>query len=236
MPIDSRQQCQNLNLPALDLPPWPEPWPGWQHSSWQREWEAFREGTGPLPSSIVPTGIALETALRRELEKANSQAAEPLALWLAFHDRPKEALKVIEHTTEPSARRVAGRILWKGLGESKRAVSFLESGPLHDPVAVTELDELYTELGLTDKRRAVLAAAPAHRFVTERRAQLALVMGNPAETIRLLTRSDWPREHQRYVRTTLWKQAKAALGEQEGAVPDFLNEDNLAQFGAYWSD
>jgi hypothetical protein len=236
MPVQSREQCQDLKVPALDLPPWPDPWLGWQHSPWQREWEAFREGSGLLPSSTVPTGIALETPLRRELERGNSKAAEPLALWLAFHGRSKDALSVIEHAAEPTARRLAGLIVWKALADPVHAVSFMETGPLGDPVAVVELDELYTELGLTEKRTRLLAAAPAHRFVTERRAQLALVMGNPAETIRLLTQTDWPREHQRYVRTALWKQAKAALGESDCAIPDFLNEDNLAQFGAYWSE
>ena len=235
MPVHSRKECEEVKLPELDLPPWPDPWLGWQHSRWQREWEAFRQGAGPLPYSVVPTGVALESALRGELEKGNSKAVEPLALWLAFHGRPKEALNVIEDITEPTARRVAGLILWKALGDPRRAVSFLESGPLSDPVAVLELDELYAELGLTEKRKALLSAAPAHRFVTERRAQWALVMGDARETLRLLTRSDWPRQHQRYVRTALWKQAKAELGEPDD-VPDFLNEDNLAQFGAYWSE
>jgi len=43
-------------------------------------------------------------------------------------------------------------------------------------------------------------------------------------------------EHQRYVRTELWKKATAALGEPDAEAPEFLNEDNLARFGAYWSD
>jgi hypothetical protein len=45
----------------------------------------------------------------------------------------------------------------------------------------------------------------------------------------------WPREHQRYVRTELWRRAKSALGESDAAVPQSLHEDNLARFGAYWS-
>jgi hypothetical protein len=31
-------------------------------------------------------------------------------------------------------------------------------------------------------------------------------------------------------------QAKAALGEIDAATPDLLRKDNLAHFGAYWSD
>ena len=101
---------------------------------------------------------------------------------------------------------------------------------------MVELDELFAELGLTTRRGKLLASAPDQRHVVERRADLALLTGRPAETIRLLTQTTWPREHQRYTRTELWKRAKAALGELDAAPPDFLNEDYLARFGAYWSD
>ena len=70
----------------------------------------------------------------------------------------------------------------------------------------------------------------------ERRADLALRAGNPAFTIQLLSQTPWQREHQRYVRTQLWKAAHQALGISDAPVADFLNEDNLARFGAYWSD
>jgi len=103
-------------------------------------------------------------------------------------------------------------------------------------VAVVELDELYAELNLIHQRRALLARAPNHRRIIERRADCALSADLPAETIRLLTETPWPREHQRYVRTDLWKKAKAALEQPDAGVPESLNEDTLARFGAYWSD
>jgi hypothetical protein len=81
----------------------------------------------------------------------------------------------------------------------------------------------------------LLAEAPEHRRVTEHRADLALALGQPGETLRLLRSIAWPREHQRYVRTTLWKAAQAALGEAVDEAPAFLGEDNLAPYGAYWS-
>jgi hypothetical protein len=185
---------------------------------------------------MVPPGIELEAALRAELESGNGHAAEPLALWLAARGRPEEAIPVLAAATTPKARRIAGLILWKALKEPARAVALLEAGPLRDPIAVVELDELYAELGQTAKRITLLGGAPEHRFVIERRAALALDTGNFTETLRLLTETPWPREHQRYVRTELWKSAKAALGETVAYVPEFLNEDNLARFGAYWSD
>ena len=116
------------------------------------------------------------------------------------------------------------------------AYAEIESGPLRDPIAVVELDELYAQLGHTAERVTLLASAPAHRSITERRADLALPPEQPAEAIRLLSETTWPREHQRYVRTELWRKAKAALGEPGAAVPDFLREDNLTRFGAFWSD
>jgi hypothetical protein len=212
-----------------------DPWLGWQHSNWQTEWEKLQDGTGPLPASAVVTGIELETALRGELEHGNASAAEPLALWLAFRGRAQEARAVLANPASPTARRLAGLIEWKALKEPARAVAQLEAGPLQDPFAVAELDELYAELGLTAKRAALLADAPVHRLTIERRAALALSLGQPGETLRLLRESSWPREHQRYVRTELWQAAQSALGEPAAAGPDFLNEDNLARFGAYWS-
>jgi hypothetical protein len=54
--------------------------------------------------------------------------------------------------------------------------------------------------------------------------------------VRLLSARSWPREHQRYVRTGLWQRAQTALGKTDAAVPAELGEDNLAPFGAYWSE
>lgn len=231
IPVHSRDDCAAVARPQLNLPPMADPWLGWKHSAWQCEWEEFRAGVGPRPSSCVPPGLELEEALRRD-----RNAAEPLALWLAFRARPDEALRFVENDSSPGAQRIAGLILWKARGEFARAVPHLEAGPLTDPVAVVELDELYAELGMNDRRAALLSGAPAHRLVTERRASLALAVGNPAECIQLLAAASWPREHQRYVRTELWKAAHAALGQPGAPVPAELGEDNLARFGAYWSD
>lgn len=236
IPVHSRAACDNLEWPQLNLPPMSDPWLGWQHSAWQIEWERFRVGAGPLPASLVPTGIELETALRAEVERGNFAAAEPLALWLAFRSRPQEALLLVEISVAPSARRVAGLILWKVLHDPQRAVAHLNAGPLHDPIAVVELDELYAELDQTDHRVALLERALDHRRIIERRADLALKLGRSEETLRLLAATSWPREHQRYVRTELWRAASAALGQSGTSVPDALGEDNLARFGAYWSD
>lgn len=235
-PVASREACDRVEWPRVTLPTMNDPWLGWRHSGWQTEWEQFRCGEGPLPASTVPTGIELEQPLRRELERGNECAAGPLALWLAFHDRPKDALPLIDGSARAESRRLAGLIRWRALQQPESAVPHLEAGPLHDPVALMELDELYAELGYTQRRVSLLAAAPAHRLMVERRADLALTLGQPAEAIRLLRESAWPREHQRYVRTELWRRAQAALGQPIADIPDFLNEDNLARFGAYWSD
>lgn len=236
IPVASRAACDEVEWPRLDLPPMQNPWLGWKHSTWQSAWERFRSGDNALPESTVPPGLDLEAALRRELERGNPRAAESLALWLAFWQRPQEALAVVQRSTQPTARRIAGLILWRALGRPADAVKFLEAGPLHDAIAVVELDELYRELGRTTERAAMLARAPVHRFITECRVDLALALGQPAEAIRLLGGESWPREHQRYVRTELWRRAKTALGENDAAVPESLGEDNLARFGAYWAD
>jgi len=234
MPVHSRAECDTQSLPELNLPDWNEPWLGWGHSPWQTEWERVRAGGGPLPSSPVPTGIALETALRQELASGNAHASQPLALWLAFHGRPTEALTLVAKG-DANARRIAGLICWKGLNDPAAAVAHLEAGPLQDPIAVVELDELYASLGIHERRGALLHAAATHPRVIERRADLALASGKPAEAIRLLSETKWQREHQRHVRTELWRKAHAAAGDLDAPVPDYLSEDDLAPFGAYWS-
>jgi len=256
IPVHSRAACDHVAWPKMDLPAWRElpspacctqqdgrgaegegePWLGWTHSAWQGEWERFRQDGGTLPASCVPTGLELEVALRRELAQGNPQAAEPLALWLAFRGRPAEALPLVQTSPQPTAQRIAGLILWKGLNEPARAVPHLEAGPPTDPIAVVELDELYTELRMLDKRAALLSRAVDHRLVIERRADLALAAGSPETAIRLLHDGHWPREHQRYIRSELWKKAQATLGNPSDLVPDSLNEDNLARFGAYWAE
>lgn len=231
IPVHSREACDSVAWPKLEMSTMENPWLGWKHSAWQSEWEEFRAGRGALPSSCVPTGIELEEALRRD-----RNAAEPLALWLVFRGRHDEALRLVENIPTPTAHRITGLILWKVCKVSAQAVAHLEAGPLHDPVAIAELDELYVELGMTDRRAPLLASAPSHRLVIERRASLALALGKPDECIRLLTATAWPREHQRYVRTELWNAAHAALGQPDTAAHDALGEDTLGRFGAYWSD
>jgi hypothetical protein len=192
----------------------------------------------------VPTGIELERSLRAELQRGNPAAAEPLALWLAFHCRAEEALPLVENARRPAERRLAGLIRWKGMGEPLAAVEHLEAGPLDDPVAIAELDELYAELGQTERRAALLvdtsepptADVLCHPLLIERRADLALQRGEPEETLRLLRSTRWQRQHQRYVRTDLWNRATATLGIVDQPPPAALGEDRLAQFGAYWSE
>jgi hypothetical protein len=236
IPVHSREACDKIAWPELRLPPMGESWLGYSHSPWQSEWERFRAGGGPLPGSVVATGIDLEAALRREFHAGNALAAEPLGLWLAFRGRAPEALSALANATTPAARRIAGLIKWKALKQPERAVADLEAGPLQDPVAVVELDELYAELNQSAKRAALLARSAPHRLVIERKADLALALGQPEETLRLLSGMTWPREHQRYTRSDLWKRAHAALGKTENQAPDLLGEDNLARFGAYWAD
>ena len=131
MPVHFRDACDHLESPELDLPPCPDPWLGWKHSAWQTEWEQFCCGEGPVPASTVPTGIDVEHTLRQEVECGNAEAEEPLALWLAFHGRADEALPFVKNSNRPAAQRIAGLILWKGLGDPITAVAHLEAGPLY---------------------------------------------------------------------------------------------------------
>src|SRR5262249_30606438 len=140
IPVSSRQECDRVNWPKLVLPASPDPWLGWEHSQWQVEWEAFRQGKGALPISHVPTGMELERALEAESAKGNANATEALALWLCLRGREDQALSLVKSAALPTSRRVAGLILWKKKKDPAAAVPHLEAGPLSDPIAVVELD------------------------------------------------------------------------------------------------
>lgn len=236
IPVHQRSELEQPRLPQVELPPMVNPHLGYGHSPYQTAWEAFGAGEGPMPASPVPPGLDLERALRREVERGNPAAREPLAVFLAFHQRPTEALQVVEEPCRPEGHRLAGLILWHGLKQPEDAVARLERGPLSDPMACVELDRLYAQLGRIDRRRALLASAPDHRRIIERKADLSLAMGQPGEALRILLETPWPLEHQRYVRTRLWNAARRAMGMEAGNKPESLGEDDLAEFGAYWSD
>ena len=230
IPVAAREDFERVELPAFPLPEWDgeTPWLGHAHSAWQCEWEAFRQGQGPLPQSTVPPGIELEDALR------GAHATEALALWLVARGRSEEALCLVADDPKPAAQRLAGLICWKVLDNPTRAASHLERGPLHDPVAVAEYDEVLERAGRRAQRVGLLDSACHHRLMIERRAQLALCLGNPETTLELLGGTAWPLEHQRYVRSGLWRAAAQQVG-RDPAIPAFLGEDQLARFGAYWS-
>jgi hypothetical protein len=230
MPVTAREDFDRAALPSFPLPAWSgeTPWLGHAHSAWQCEWEAFLNDAGPLPQSTVPPGLELEDALR------GANANESLALWLIARNRCHEALALVKDDPQPSAQRIAGLICWKALDNPAAAVIHLESGPLHDPIAVVELDELLHALGRHDQRAELLEAAPEHLRIMERRASLALATGRPEETLEWLLRTSWPMEHQRYVRSNLWREACHQFG-RDPAIPGVLGEDQLARFGAYWS-
>ena len=103
---------------------------------------------------------------------------------------------------------------------------------------MVELDELYAELGPDEQRAGRLAARRRRTIGSDHRAPggPGAGSGKPAETIRLLRETAWPREHQRYVRTRTVEEGASRAGRAGSTPsPDFLNEDNLARFGAYWS-
>ena len=93
-----------------------------------------------------------------------------------------------------------------------------------------------SQVAAPSSRQRIAGGAWRFRWGVERQADVALANGHPEETLRLLSSIRWPREHQRYVRTRLWREASAALGQPTDEPPAALGEDRLAAFGAYWSD
>ena len=68
--------------------------------------------------------------------------------------------------------------------------------------------------------------------MTERRASLLIDQKRYEEARELLTRTQFQLVHQRYARTQLWKHIERELA-LDPIPPDWLGEDDLAEFGVY---
>jgi hypothetical protein len=77
-----------------------------------------------------------------------------------------------------------------------------------------------------------VGALPDERII-ERRASLLAAQGKWEGARTLLTTTNFQLTHQRYARTRLWKRIKEELKITTADAPNFLGEDDLADFGAY---
>jgi hypothetical protein len=113
-----------------------------------------------------------------------------------------------------------------------------EAIALH-PQVVVERDKVLAALGVEtlEERGRWLDAVSAleDEWVAECRANFLNERGNSQAALDVLKSTRFQLVHQRYERTRLYRRIEAKLGlePEPNALPSWLGEDDLAEFGAY---
>ena len=202
--------------------------PGLDQNSWAISGLA-RVGRCPALGSLVSEGETRDRWLFQ------------LGSWLAGRDEIDPALEVLEQSCDDRARALAGRLWRRNKRQARRAVECFraiksEEVALHVQVVI-ERDLALALLGPEgfEERERWLQAVSAleDEWLIERRASLLVDQGRWEEARQLLEKTPFQLVHQRYARTRLWKQILKHLALNPKIPPNWLGEDNLAEFGAY---
>jgi hypothetical protein len=164
-----------------------------------------------------------------------------LGAWQAGRDEVGAALETLSLSGDDRARVLCGRLFLRCRKDAKNAVACFraiqsEAISLHVQIVI-ERDLALTALGneTLEERARWLDAVSALEddWLLERRASLLVDQGRYEEAWKLLRSTPFQLVHQRYVRTKLWRQIERKLGLDPVPWPDWLGEDDLAEFGAY---
>ncbi|MHC1765587.1 MAG: DUF5107 domain-containing protein [Verrucomicrobiia bacterium] len=259
IPSAEPRNLASLALPAPDLLPasnvplfgWP---PRPEVEFWTSVLEAFDKRASaeipvsPLCDELLWAPSAMESlgdALAWAAAKTNSPARDSWLFqrgaWLAGAGRVEEALITLGESSDARARALEARLHLRARNDPAAAVEAFrrisDTSLARHPQVVVERDTALAALGhSTISERESWLAQVEHcedEWLIERRAAFLLDQGKPADARTLLERTRFQLVHQRYARTRLWQRIKAALNLVEPDPPNWLGEDDLAEFGAY---
>jgi hypothetical protein len=259
IPTDRALDIRQLSLPQvslmdLDQVPrfdWARPE---EVSLWQELVTVFHRrqiSQLPAPPGLVQNGWAvsgmaeLGEALRWAVSLSEGETRDrwlfQLGSWLAGRDEIDAALEVLEQSSDDLAYALAGRLWRRNKRQARRAVECFraiksEAVALHVQVVI-ERDLALALLGPEgfEEREHWLQAVSAleDEWLIERRASLLVDQDRWEEARQWLEKTPFQLVHQRYARTRLWKQIQKHLALDPEIPPNWLGEDNLAEFGAY---
>jgi len=225
-----------LPHPHLSAPP--PRWFGMEHIPEAQVWlhllAAHRENApsriplyDPAGTDWPPTGLELEAALRWAAEHRKSYRTA-LGTWLAARGDYKSACAALDETADPFGKRVRGLMAWRYERDLKSARKYFEQAAFTEPGFQLDYDALLAHLGCHADRAAVLAKFERKDYrVLEREADLLVATGKPQDALKILSGNKWPRQHERFIRSDIWRRARAAVGEAADPVPEDLGEDKL---------
>ncbi len=259
IPSTAPRDLASLALPAPDLLPasnvplfgWP---PRPEVQFWVSVLKAFERRAPaecPLPplwdelcwapSAMESLGDALAWAAAKSSASARDSWLFQRGAWLAGAGRVEEALATLGESRDARARALEGRLHLRARSDPKAAVDAFRRLPdpalARHPQIVVERDVALAALGhstLSERASWLAQVEPCEdEWLIERKAALLLDQGKPAGARTLLERTRFQLVHQRYARTRLWQRVKSALNLAEPDPPNWLGEDDLAEFGAY---
>ncbi|MGH7145222.1 MAG: DUF5107 domain-containing protein [Planctomycetota bacterium] len=230
----------DLPKPKIDLPP--PRWFGNEHipevQRWLKVQAAMRNNApselppyNPADRDWPPTGLELEAALRWAA-KHRPAYRTALGTWLAARQEFAAANTALRKSSDPYGRRLEGLMAWQAEKNAAKAIELYRRNRFDDHAYLLEYDALLAHLGRHRERSAILrklgafkkgwvpeelAERHAHQLVGLRKYQAALDV--------LMNRDKWSRWHERFVRTDIWRRARAALGQPQDPVPTHLGED-----------
>lgn len=193
------------------------------------------------PSGMDDLGKALEWAIQQSTPDADHWKFQ-LGAWLAARDNISGALAVLHDSSDPRAAAFSGVLLLTTEQDPAASVAeferITEPAFLLHPQIVVAYDNALRQLKNTttlDKRRQLhnqVAALDSDDLV-EARAHLLFDEGHAEQALDLLMNHPWALVHQQYRRSRLARKIRESLNLPMEEPPNFMGEDNLAEFGAY---
>ncbi len=174
-----------------------------------------------------PTGLELEASMRWAAEHKPAYRTA-LGTWLVAWERYREAVEVLEGAAELDAcgNRVRGLLAWRIEGDLPKARKIFDGIPLNETGFLLNFDALLSHMNDHDARGPLLERMPKEEGrVVERIAHLHVAQGRPEEALKVLSDREWPTQHEYFIRTDIWRRARAALGQPQDPVPKSLGED-----------
>lgn len=193
------------------------------------------------PSGMAELGDALSWAISLGEGVERDKWLLQYGAWLAGRSKTDASLTALSQSRDDRARALAGR-LWLVCKHDARAAadSFraIESPTISlHPQVVIERDQALAALGnetLGERKRWLDAVNSLDdEWLAERRASYLLDCGDAGAARDVLRSTRFQLVHQRYERTRLWRRVESMLGLEPVHYPEWLGEDDLAEFGAY---
>lgn len=259
IPSDKRLSIKGIECPKVELPEISHiPLFGYAREAQAQLWldviVAWRTNDIlSLPNSPrlddnrwAPSGIEdLEQALRWAILNCDPQDKSgwlfQLGTLVSAHQRNEEGIKYLEASGDDRAFVLASRLYRRAnkFEEAYKVISCIKNRvfALH-PQVVIERDRVLQALGwktLAEREKWIeLTSGLSDEWLIERRAALLVDKGEYGKAKKMLESTSFHLIHQRYVRQELWNKIEDKLGLDTVTKLNWMGEDNLAQFGAYW--